>query len=88
MKPMTPVTKGLLKAVFGVPPVTPPPVAPAIATVKPEPKPTKSIGDMKIAVEAQKIYNPQAPVEPKPAPAKEADKGVGPALSVGGPEAK
>jgi hypothetical protein len=77
-----------LKKIFGKAPALPPEPAPAPAPppVKLPPKPTKGLADISIAIQAQRIYNPDLP----PAPATKApttamlEQGSAPAMDTSG----
>jgi hypothetical protein len=65
-------TPEMMQAVFGVPPVDAPVPAPVELTPPPPaPKPAKAgrtVGDVSVMAEAQRIYNPQIPPQPPKAP--------------------
>jgi hypothetical protein len=79
----------ILQRTFGAAPAPPPPAPAPVSPPPPPPKPRgKSIGDPRIAAEAQRIFNPALPPAPPKAPAAMADQGVAPAMGTSGPWGK
>jgi hypothetical protein len=60
----------------------PEPIKPEIS--KPVAKPKRTLGNIYVALEAQRIYNPGMPSVPSPAPANTFEKGITPALDTSG----
>jgi len=60
------------------------PGATIVAQEGQKPRILRSVGDIYSAMQAQRIFNPDAQVPVKPAPSKEVDQGVAPTLGVTG----
>lgn len=75
-----PPTPEMMKAVFGVAPPAPPPPAPVPPA---PPKPKKTVGDINVIAEGQRVFDPTLPpTQPKAPNAAMAKQGTAPAMDL------
>lgn len=77
-----PPTPEMMKAVFGVTPSSPAPPLPPPAP-PPPPKPKRSVGDINVIAEGQRVFDPSLPpTQPKAPSAAMAKQGTAPAMDL------